>query len=218
MPEEPIKILTDREVEAAFQGLIREAGEFFTLVSPNISFKGSWLALITNAVQRGIEVCVVYNPWPEEESSQNHLANLPEGVKKCPVEYLHAKIYMTDKSVIIASMNYTNWSNMNREIAVRFERHTAQQAYNEVSAYVDELLHRMPERNEGESVLLIERTQGHCIYCGEASIFYNPKKPLCREHWRPWLYNRPNYKQKYCHNCGEERETTLADPLCAECA
>ena len=114
-------------------------------------------------------------------------------------------------------MNYTNWSNKNREIAVRFERHTAQQAYNEVFAYVDELLGRIPNRNGSESLLLAPRTQGHCIYCGVASISYNPKKSLCREHWRPWLYNKPSYKQKYCHNCGEERETTLAEPLCVEC-
>ena len=115
-------------------------------------------------------------------------------------------------------MNYTNWSNKNREIAVRFERHTAQEAYNEVSAYVDELLGKIPDRNGNGSAQQTEKTQGHCIYCGRATISYDPKKPLCREHWRPWLYGKPNYKQKYCHNCGEERETTLADPLCTECA
>ena len=213
MPDEPIKILTDREVDAAIPELIKEAGKFFTLVSPNTSFEGSWLAPITNATQRGIEVCVVYNPLYNEESPQNHLINLPKEVKRHGVDYLHAKIYMTDKSVIITSMNYTNWSNKNREIAVRFERHTAQQAYNEVSAYVDELLGRIPEAERSESALQTERAQGHCIYCGEASIPYNPNQPLCRSHIRSWHKNKPNYKQNYCHSCGQKRETTVGQPF-----
>lgn len=216
MVDELIRILRDRDVDAAIPEIIREADEFFTLVSPNTSFEGSWLSIIKNATQRGIEVCVVYNPLYTEESPNNHLINLPKEVKRYGVDYLHAKIYMTDKSVIITSMNYTNWSNKNREIAVRFERGTAQQAYEEVAAYVDELLGRIPDRNKSESVQRIGKTRGHCTYCG-TNVSYNVQRPLCYTHWKPGLSDKPTTKHNYCHSCGEKRETTFAEPLCNEC-
>ncbi len=216
MADELIRILRDRDVDAAIPEIIREADEFFTLVSPNTSFEGSWLSIIKNATQRGIEVCVVYNPLYTEESSNNHLINLPQEVKRYGVDYLHAKIYMTDKSVIITSMNYTNWSNKNREIAVRFERGTAQQAYEEVAAYVDELLGRIPDKNDSESIQRLKKTQGHCIFCG-TNVSYDPQKPLCRRHWKPGLSDKPTIKHNYCHGCGKERETTFKEPRCTEC-
>ena len=78
MADELIRILTDRDVDAAIPEIIREAGKFFTLVSPNTSFEGSWLANIDNATKRGIEVSVVYNPQFMQEDSQNqHLIRLP---------------------------------------------------------------------------------------------------------------------------------------------
>ena len=223
MADEPIKILTDREVVAAIPQLIKEADEFFTLVSPFTSFEGSWLADITTATQRGIEVCVVYNPYNYEEASKNqhlsqnqHLSRLPEKVERYGVEFLHAKIYLTDKSVIVTSMNYTSWSNRNREIAVRFDRKLTQQAYDEVREYVDELLGDIPDRNKSESVQRLEKTRGHCIYCG-TNVLYNLQKPLCYPHWKPGLSDKPTTKHNYCHSCGGKRETTFAEPLCDEC-
>ncbi len=209
MVDEPLRILTDREVDAAIPELIREAQSFFTLVSPNTSFEGSWLANITNATQRGIEVCVVYNPreFGDEIPNNQHLIRLPKEVKQYGVDYLHAKIYMTDKSVIITSMNYTNWSNKNREIAVRFDRDSAGQAYKEVQTYVDELLGKLPIK-----------AQGFCIRCGKNDIHYNRLEPMCATHLRTWRrYNNPNYPENYCHSCGNKMKTTFADPLCSEC-
>ena len=218
MADEPIKILTDKDIGAAIPRLIKEANEFFTLVSPFTSFVGSWLSDITNATQNGIEVTVVYNPhgFDDQPPKNPHLERLPIGVAKYPVEFLHAKIYLTDKSVIITSMNYTSGSNSNREIAVRFNRHDAKQAYDEVRKYVDELLERVPDRNKGETAQRLEKTQGHCIYCGTV-VSYNPERPLCYPHWKPGLSDKPTTKHNYCHSCGKERETTFRQPLCEEC-
>ena len=217
MAGEPIKILTDKEVIAAIPQLIKEADEFFTLVSPSTSFEGSWLADITTATQRGIEVCVVYNPYNFEEAPKNqHLNRLPEKVERYGVEFLHAKIYLTDKSVIVTSMNYTSSSNRNREIAVRFDRKLTQQAYEEVRGYVDELLGRIPDRNRSENVQRLERTQGHCIRCGNA-VDYDLKKPFCLTCYRPAFKRKPYPEQNYCHNCRKERKTTFNEPRCTEC-
>ena len=217
MTDGPIRILTDKEVIAAIPQLIKEADEFFTLVSPATSFEGSWLADITTATQRGIEVCVVYNPYNFEEAPKNqHLTRLPEKVKRYGVEFLHAKIYLTDKSVIVTSMNYTSSSNRNREIAVRFDRKLTQQAYEEVRGYVDELLGRIPDKNKSENIQQLEKTKGHCIYCG-TNVSYNPQRPLCYTHWKPGLSDKPTTKHNYCHSCGKERKTTFNEPRCEEC-
>ena len=218
MANEPIKILTDKDIGAAISGLIREARGFFTLVSPNTSFVGSWLSDIQIATQRGVDVCVVYNPhlFEVENPTNSKLSELPEGVKTKDVQYLHAKIYMTEKSVMITSMNYTDWSNKNREVAVHFDKQGAPQAYSEVFKYVEGLLGRIPDAAVVEDSLPTKKTQGHCIYCGK-NILYHLKRPLCLTHWKPGLSDKPTTKHNYCHSCGEERKTTFNEPRCEEC-
>ena len=225
MADEPIKILTDRDVIAAIPQLIKEADEFFTLVSPFTSFRGSWLSDIKRATRRGIAVCVVYNPHePSEDNPRNQdLDLLPERVELHQVDFLHAKIYLTDKSVIITSMNYTSWSNRNREIAVRFDRETAQKSYDEVRTYVDELLDKIPDSTPVENPPRVNVNQGYCIQCGEANTPYSfeKPKPLCREHWDEWrrisIEARYSSKYYYCYRCGKKREVTFTNPVCKEC-
>ena len=216
MADEQVRIFTDKEIPAAISNLIKEADRFFTLVSPEISFLGSYLTDIADAAKR-IQVCVMYNPhdFNEDDPKSNHLERLPKEVKQHRVEWLHAKIYISDKSLIITSMNYTRWSTSNREIAVRFDRNTAQSTYDAVSAYVDGLLGKVPSRDRHENTGQEEKACGHCIYCGREVVPYDIEQPRCSMHNISGI--KPDHIQKYCYNCGEKRATSLANPLCTEC-
>ena len=58
---------------------------------------------------------------------------------------------------------------------------------------------------------------GHCIRCG-VKITFNQEKPLCADDHKSWnRFQNPDYREHYCHQCGEEHETSMAKPLCLRC-
>ena len=58
---------------------------------------------------------------------------------------------------------------------------------------------------------------GHCIRCS-ARIPLNPDRPFCPDHFKIWnRYKKADYEENYCHRCGEENDTSKANPLCRSC-
>lgn len=63
----------------------------------------------------------------------------------------------------------------------------------------------------------IKPTIGFCIRC-KADLVADPKKPYCEPHLRTWnRYKNLEYKEKYCHTCGDEFQATMLNPLCSLC-
>jgi len=68
----------------------------------------------------------------------------------------------------------------------------------------------------GKALRLSEQ-KGYCIRGGE-EIPYNVDRPLCREHFGVWKeHEDPDYKEHYCHRCGERHRTSFSRPLCLSC-
>lgn len=66
----------------------------------------------------------------------------------------------------------------------------------------------------------LDMSEGYCIRCGErlSESDYQAGKTLCRKDYRAWAeFKRPNYPEKYCVVCGNQRKTTYASPKCNEC-
>jgi hypothetical protein len=43
-------------------------------------------------------------------------------------------------------------------------------------------------------------------------------KPLCGDCYKVWAeYMNTDYREQYCHRCGEEAKITVAKPLCRPC-
>ena len=58
---------------------------------------------------------------------------------------------------------------------------------------------------------------GHCIRCGGA-VKLNPNVPHCKRCYRLWKhYENGDYVENYCHDCGQEHETSANRPLCRPC-
>lgn len=56
-----------------------------------------------------------------------------------------------------------------------------------------------------------------CIRTKEG-ISYDPSKPLSREAYYVWAeFSNPDYREKFCHSCGKEWNTSVRRPLCNEC-
>ena len=81
-----------------------------------------------------------------------------------------------------------------------------------------------PTRAEVESTVENEKTivkantkKGFCIRCG-IDEYFNILSPLCTDCWKKWVhYEDKNFREKYCHNCGEKRITSMAQPICYSC-
>jgi hypothetical protein len=68
----------------------------------------------------------------------------------------------------------------------------------------------------GKALGLSEQ-KGYCIRGGE-EIPYNVDRPLCRQHFGVWKeHEDPDYKEHYCHRCGERHWTSFSRPLCLSC-
>jgi phosphatidylserine/phosphatidylglycerophosphate/cardiolipin synthase-like enzyme len=63
----------------------------------------------------------------------------------------------------------------------------------------------------------LSEQNGYCIRSGEP-IPYDTTHPLCLKHYDAWKeYKDPDYKEHYCHRCGERHRTTFRQPLCLSC-
>jgi hypothetical protein len=74
-----------------------------------------------------------------------------------------------------------------------------------------------PKSDPPRETIRQEKNTGFCIRCA-ASIPLNREKPYCADHYREWSkWKNPDYGDKFCHACGEERGATMNKPLCRDC-
>jgi len=110
--------------------------------------------------------------------------------------------FLNEKVGIISSMNLHQGSVTNSlEIGVR----------------ITNIAERKNIENIIHGYFLDEETEdfrtGYCIKT-KSAIDYNVKKPIDKSQFSP---NDMNNNMKYCHSCGNETETTVAEPLCDGC-
>ena len=67
---------------------------------------------------------------------------------------------------------------------------------------------------------LILSPAGYCIRCGDelSEAEVDAGKTMCAKDYASWArFKNPDFKEKYCTNCGEEKPTTFAKPECQDC-
>lgn len=165
------------------------------------------------------------------------------GVKLRCVQDLHAKLYVSEQTAIITSLNLLDSSISNNiELGMEVEVQSPEgQAL--LQFYKDDIEpdlwqlkvtdeeaeaeplpagRNAPKKSPTSVAVSAKRAatsspSGFCIRC-HGSIPLNPDKPYCRTDYERWAeYENPNYKDKYCHRCGEEHPATLRKPLCSDC-
>ena len=135
---------TQSENEAFFDGdiaprverVIREAREYVVLVSP---FVRSWRHVedeIEQTTRRNVPVTIIVRPEALQTSAGGWLQTTTAWVY--PLEGLHAKIYLNEKSLLVSSMNLYQYSSQNSYefgLLIREPRLSA-----EIRKYVNEVL------------------------------------------------------------------------------
>jgi hypothetical protein len=83
-----------------------------------------------------------------------------------------------------------------------------------------DFVHKKPEFSilgEIGKALGLSEKKGYCIRGGE-TIPLDVTHPLCGKHFAVWKeHSDPEYKEKYCHICGQHHKTSFSKPLCLSC-
>jgi len=114
-------VYTDGKVSDAVLDLVLQAKHEVTLVSPYNKFWDHLRDQLKLAIGRGVKITAIYRT--DDEKSKTDIDWLgSNGATVYAVDKLHAKIYLSESSVIVTSMNLHESSSKNsKELAVRID-------------------------------------------------------------------------------------------------
>lgn len=224
-------IFLDDEIGQQLLHIVRDAQEIIVMVTPYLDLS-EWHHLkqaVREAVDKRVRVVFVIRKDPGglgNRSVDDVRWLFDNGVSVAWLELLHAKIYLTEKIVLVSSMNLYGFSASNsREIAMVVRNDQDAQS---VRDYVfGQLLHMAqllavpeptsyPPQPKDETARAIGAA-GICIRCGNR-IPFNHSRPLCDHCHSAWDQLRnEQYAENFCHVCGTFSLTCHAKPLCQIC-
>lgn len=231
-------IITHGSVQKEVMDLIDHAQKVLVLVSPYLTpWKGLSLA-IQRAYARGVSIIMILRGGEDREKQASAVASLrPYLYSVRFIEYLHAKVYLSDHEAVLTSMNLVESSALNSvEFAVSVKAQQHPDAYQQACKLCEALMATAEQdlRREASQPLASspaarltnarpplrearQRSAGYCIRCHE-SVAHNTEKPLCPDCFRTWQrFENPDYVEECCHQCGRQSATSLRKPLCKRC-
>ena len=230
------EFLTTTGISYNLEELIKNSDEKLILVSPYLQIAGSLKHLIAERDLQKIDIRVVYRKDNKINAEDMNFLQELTSVKISACENLHAKCYLNENAVIIASMNLYQYSQQNnREMGIKVEKENEPELYNNIFNEVKVILKtsQQPEFSVKKIETNIptaskkvpkkitkkhpKKDMGFCIRCG-TDLKFNPEKPLCYKCFKSWeKYSNPEYMEKFCHACGNEHSSTVAKPVCYAC-
>ncbi|HUV82751.1 MAG TPA: phospholipase D family protein [archaeon] len=228
------EFLTTTGISYNLEKLIKNSEEKLFLISPYLQIADSFKHLITERDLRKIDIRVIYRKDNKINAEDMSFLQELTSVKISAHENLHAKCYLNENTVIIASMNLYQYSQQNnREMGIQVEKEKEPELYNDIfkevmiiiqtsqepEFSVKKLKKEIPIASNKASVKnqQSQNGKGFCIRCGN-DLKLNPEKPLCYNCFKIWTnYNNPDYKEKFCHACGTKYSSTVEKPVCYNC-
>lgn len=136
----------DEEARDQIFGLIRDAKKSLHLVSPYNKHPQQLQECLTEAIDRGVRVTMLYR---DEKGQREGVAYLEsEGAKVLPVKWLHSKIYMNESTALASSMNLLDSSfNNSSEFCFRVDKWEDEKLYIQLAEYVKRIRRRARKLN-----------------------------------------------------------------------
>jgi phosphatidylserine/phosphatidylglycerophosphate/cardiolipin synthase-like enzyme len=116
MPEVQKSFFVDEEVASEVLAIVREAEKYVVVVTPYLDLWGHAQDAFRLAVKKGTKVTVILRHDPEKLKGDDVGWLVSNGIKVQAREYLHAKIYLNEHSVLVSSMNLTEFSEVDPKI------------------------------------------------------------------------------------------------------
>ncbi len=225
------EFITRKAIVYHIDRIIKDAKEEIVLVSPYIKADDETKKLISQTT-REVAVDVIYG---KEELKQNEREFFDQrSVKLSYRKDLHAKCYLNEKEAIVTSMNLYEYSQLyNDEMGILVSREDDPELY---KAIHEQAMEWKEHRNgvdapaAGRRKAGVARTQkksppvsqapkkGYCIRCKADLSVAKPIQPYCDGCLASWnQFKNEEYKEKYCHICGNDHATVRLRPLCRDC-
>tara|TARA_Y100000590_G_C15384544_1_gene887686 strand:- start:111 stop:752 length:642 start_codon:yes stop_codon:yes gene_type:complete len=210
------KIVYNHQISPELIDLIRNSEEYVILISPYLQFWGHLESVIEECLEKKIKVFLITNEegLHKVEYKEGIISHFIEkGIKVLVNEYLHTKLYLTDKGGIISSMNLYDYSSKNNEELGLLT--DDEKIIKQLNEYVKDLKNRSEKINDVQEYL--DDEPGCCIRC-KKEIPFDRYKPFCKDCFKEWnVYKNEEYSEKFCHNCKKSYKTSFIKPLCKTC-
>jgi phosphatidylserine/phosphatidylglycerophosphate/cardiolipin synthase-like enzyme len=231
MAESPKTVFVDDAVPSKVLDIIQDARKYVIVVTPFVKIR-DWRHAenaLDLAVKKGVKVATIVrckDEKPDWGDIEEVIWLQQHGVDVRTAEYLHAKIYLNEREVLVSSMNLHQFSaNNSSEIGILVRDKEAEA---QVRKYVVQTLMGRAKRlgvvtagparpAATNSARPAQAAAGFCIRCS-TPITLNPSKPLCPGHYEVWAaWGNEDYEEEFCHACGQPSDTSYARPLCRDC-
>lgn len=222
------KILTTKGFTASLEDIIRRAEKEIFLVSYNVKISNEFITRINQAANRNVIIRLIYGK-KIDDSTFEKLKDIPN-LQILYHENLHAKIYANETKVVIGSMNFSEYSEINNtEIGVLLTKTNDKEAYLDAVTHCKEILNdaslmrpllpkSIADKHPKKSDPGINNKSGFCIRTG-VPIPFNIEKPMSYDAFLIWdCYGDVYYPENFCHFSGEPSfgDTCKAKPVLAK--
>ena len=238
-----VEFLETTLISAELRKLISKSKERIFLISPYLQISKN-LRIMIQQVDQTVPTIVIKIVCRKDKISADDLSFLQtlKNANISALENLHAKCYLNEETAIITSMNLYQYSQENNwEMGLKIEKKDNLELYNEIFAYVQNILSASEvitkiemkksdshieekpapvtkkEIPNKQSSIPPKANVGYCIRCRN-QMQLNPDKPLCSKCYPIWeKYSDITYPEKYCHVCGKESKQSVEKPVCYSC-
>lgn len=222
-----MRVVGGQEVHTEVVRLIEEAQRTVVLISPYLD---PWTRLeraIEDASDRGVQVVLVVRGGRDLEKQTEKMGPLLRfrGVTGLCLERLHAKLYLSESSSIITSMNLLGTSALDsHEAAVVFDKGTDQEGYSGLSNLARDILSRA-ERDTKRAAKKKKQAAAKSVATALLSAFTSaPTKPATTKK-KTGSSGTSTKKSSvrfasaagHCIRCRSALPLNVKKPLCPKC-
>jgi len=215
------EFLTTYGISSKLEEIINYAQQELILISPYFQLSETFYSRMCEASERDVNITIVFGKEKLKDDEFNAFAEIPR-LELLYCHNLHAKCYLNEEQMVIASMNMYAYSQMNnREMGVSISHRADKELYDKALQEAHSIMraselissnrrhtHDHKEQKEGD---------GYCIRC-RSSIYMHPGRPYCADCFSTWVeFENPYYQENFCHACGDWEETSMSRPLCYDC-
>ncbi len=231
-----VKFLDTTGVSYHLSQLIKNADHEIILISPFLKVNEKIRDLIENQDRkRTTNIKIVYGK-NELQSEEYNWINQLDSVRLAYCKDLHAKCYLNEKEAIITSMNLYEYSQINNyEMGIYVTKEDDPSLYQEIYTEAMDIFRisgddkvtfdKAEQKNKSKTAVQHKNKNankrnnetGFCIRCQE-QIKLDPMYPYCKKCFTSWnKYKNEEYKEKYCHICGNKTDSSKVKPTCYSC-
>ncbi|MBU8896957.1 hypothetical protein KRR26_15160 [Corallococcus sp. M34] len=225
------RLINTEDTISRLLSLIRDARDRVVLVSPytTLAAEDRVGRALSEALARKVKVMLFVREDDQTQPRKDWLEALQPllkaGLKLYGVPGLHAKLYLSESTALVTSLNLLASSFLNTiEVGLCSDE---KEAVKQAEAFIQReiLPHarqsseraKKPPRSSPPATAWRTRTTGHCIRCAE-EIALKADKPYCRDCYDEWAdWGNPDYLDAFCHSCGVDHPSSMNKPLCRDC-